>query len=146
MREPTSSQERYCLAIMDPEIQSELAAYRIGYPNSKMTDNAASSECWKLKQNPVIISRLEELKTQLVEFIGVDLKECVEIFRDAEAMARKKEIPAVMISAGKELGTISSLYPNQPQVQVNVQQNVNLTDLELARRVVGILQSGTADG
>ena len=146
-RKPTVNQERFCLALKDPDCPSELAAYRIGYPRTTMSDSAASSEAWKLKQNPVIIRRLAELDKELVAYVGATVEECSGIFRRAASLAEEIAQPSSMTGAAKELGTLAGLYPNQPQVVNNVQNlTVKMSKLELARRVAGILQTGTSDG
>ena len=149
-RKPTLKQEAYCQASVDPDCPNRTEAYRRAYPGTNMSNASINRTVFDLDKNPIIISRIEELRAELNVFVGATLDECVTGFRSAAVIASDTSNAQGITGAYKEIGSISGLYPKDAAQQVNVQVNTVIeappTRTELARRLVHIIQDGVLDG
>ena len=128
--------------MVGPEVPTYIAAYRSAYNVTNMSKPAQYTETARLLNNPTITRRVEELQV-LRQGKGVaTLDECVGIFRKSVKLAEKTKNAAAMTGAGKELGKISDVYPKEAAQpgSVTINQTVNLTKVELARRVAHLLE------
>jgi hypothetical protein len=147
-KKPTPKQERFCLAVMDPDVPDVTAAYVIAYETKGMKQATIYSQASKTMANPTIAARLDELRAVTEVFVAGSLEECVTGFRSAAVVAEDTSNAGGMVSSFKEIGQISGLYPEKQGDVNNIQVNntVKLTKIELARRMSNIILSGVADG
>jgi hypothetical protein len=141
LRDPTKKQELFCQAMVDPEVPDFISAYQAAYEHKTMSKPAQYTETWRLMQNPVIIQRIEVLTTLRDSKGLATLDECVGGFRKSAKMAEKSKNAMGMTGAFKELGKISDLYPREhaQPTSVVINQTVNLTKVEMARRVAHLM-------
>jgi hypothetical protein len=140
-RRPTKQQERFCQALIDPDIPDYVSCYEAAYNVTNMSRAAQYTEVARLLNNPTITHRYDELKA-LREGKGVaTLDECVGIFRKSVKIAETSKNAMGMTGAAKELGKISDLYPREASqpTSVTINQTVNLTKVEMARRVAHLM-------
>jgi hypothetical protein len=152
VRKLTPKQERFCQALIDPEIPNASQAYRVAYKVRRMSNNAIAAEAWKLQDvtlNPHIAQRINELRAATASFQAGTLEECVSGFRDSAKLANDISNPAAMTGAYRELGKISDVYPKDEgigggDIIIN-NQTINLTKVEMARRVAHLMDGEVID-
>jgi len=87
---------------------SGLLAYRSAYPAAKMGDKAAGTEASRLKQHPLVVKRIRELKAQLVE---VDLHDRAEtdrfVLAGLKRLALNGDNSAAQIAAYRLIGNLT---------------------------------------
>ena len=140
-REPTKKQELFCLAMVDPDVPDYISCYEAAYNVANMSRASQYRETAVLLNNPIITARIEELQL-LSRGKGIaTLDECVGGFRKSAKMAEKSKNAMGMTGAFKELGKISDLYPREhaQPTSVVINQTVNLTKVEMARRVAHLM-------
>lgn len=71
---PTSNQERYCQAIVDPSVPDQSAAYRLAYPNTKASAKTINENASRLMKNSKVLARIEELRAPVIEKLQISLE------------------------------------------------------------------------
>jgi len=141
LRKPTKKQELFCQAVLDPDVSDYVSCYEAAYNVTNMSRAAQYTEVARLLNNPTITHRIEELQVLRQGKSVATLDECVGGFRKSAKMAEKSKNAMGMTGAFKELGKISDLYPREhaQPASVVINQTVNLTRVEMARRVAHLM-------
>jgi phage terminase small subunit len=74
INKPTSKQEAFCLAVVDPNVPDATAAYRSAYDCSKMKPATVNREATKLMTNPTIATRIAELHAPVLDKLHISLE------------------------------------------------------------------------
>jgi hypothetical protein len=146
-RRLTEKLERFCLAVIDPNVTTGADAWLISHPESKASRKTASEEASKLMARPKIAQRLDELRAPVVNAGRYSLGQAIEGQERAVELADDTSNAGAMSGAYREIGKMSDLYPREgAQVEVKVvNQTVQLTDTELARRLAHVIEAGAID-
>ena len=73
-KKPTSKQEAFCLAVVDPNVPDATAAYRRAYNCSKMKPATVNRAAKQLMDNPKIATRIAELRAPALEKLNITLE------------------------------------------------------------------------
>jgi hypothetical protein len=107
----TSKQEAYCLLRCPADGLTKSAAYRMVYDTKRMTKKSVNECACRLDANVKIISRINELRAPSVKKARVTLDGVLDHFDTAIKMATTEKLPNVIVSAAREIGKISDIYP-----------------------------------
>lgn len=99
----------------------------------------------RLRTNENIQIRIAELQAHHQQRHDVTVDSLTNEYEDARSLAMDIEAPSAAISATSGKARLHGLDRGD-KVEVNIQQNnIKLTNLELARRLAGILQLGALE-
>ena len=97
MLEP--SREKFCQLFIETGSASE--AYRLAFPESRMNRNSLAVEACKLKKEPNVSLRIQELREMHQEKHNITVESLLQELEEARQVARdsEKQQPAAMVSA-----------------------------------------------
>ncbi len=119
-------------------------AYRLNYNAENMKPTTIAVKACELLKNGKVAVTVNQLLKEVRQRHDVTVDSLTDEYEDARDLAMSSKQPSAAISATSGKARLHG-FDKQESVQVNVQQNVQLTKLELARRVVGILQLGAME-
>lgn len=141
-RDLTPKREAFVQAYVETGNASE--AYRRAY-NVRETTKPASvwQSASKLLADPKVASRVAELQTHQQQRHDVTVDTLTSEYENARELAMGIEQPSAAISATSGKAKLHGFDKGEGNVEVNIQQNtVQLTDLELARRLAHVIEAG----
>lgn len=120
-------------------------AYRQNYNAKNMKPTTIAVKACELLKNGKVAVTVNQLQMEIRQRHEVTVDSLTDEYEEARDLALNIEQPSAAISATTGKARLHGL-DKQESVQVNVQQNtVKLTNLELARRLAGILQIGAME-
>jgi phage terminase small subunit len=190
-KKPTSKQEAFCLAVVDPNVPDATAAYRSAYETKNMKPATINRAATALMQNYTITTRIEELRAPVIDKLQITLEAVVveiaktafanvadyleigengkatltltDITPDQMAAIKKVKTSEIKDSKGEVTGYSNELelgdklkalemlgrhvgvFPNARDIvdqSITVNTTVNMTRVELARRMAYIIEDG----
>ena len=145
----TPKQEAFCLAIVDPDCPNQSEAYKTAFSAGRMSLRAIATEASALMKRPDITLRVEELRNIVLGTRRYSMRQAIEGQERAVELADDTSNANAMSGAYREIAKLSDLYPKgdlAPGLTVNIHNEVRLTKVELARRMVHTIQAGVIDG
>ena len=136
--------------IMTALINQRHELFALGLVEGKTADQAYTDAGYKpnrknasrLKTNEGIQNRVAELQVHHQQRHDVTVDTLTTEYEEARDLAMNIEQPSAAISATSGKAKLHG-FDKAESVQVNIQQNVKISKLELARRMMHIIQDGT---
>jgi len=144
----SEGKEIFCLAMIDPNIPSITDAWLAAHPNSKATRKTAGENGSRWMADPKVKQRIDQLRAPAVAEGRYTLLKAIRGQERAVELADDTGAAGAMSGAYREIAKLSDLYPKEgPGVVIdNRTQTVNITRVELARRMAHIIEAGVIEG
>lgn len=128
----TEKMERFCQLMVAGTNGSASDCYRLAYNSKKMTKKSINEEASRLNANPLITSRIEELRAPVVEKVKYDLEWCLRGQKKAMDLAEETGNAGALTGAVREIGKLGGLYPSD-KLDVKVDSNDLVVRLQQGR-------------
>ena len=128
----TEKMERFCQLMVAGTWGSASDCYRLAYEPKKMAKKTINEEASRLKANPAIAARMEELRAPVVAKTRYDLAWCLEKQEGAMDLANETGNAGAASGAIREIGKLGGIYPNE-KLDVKVDTNDLIVRIQQGR-------------
>ncbi len=132
----TAKQEKFCQGLMAGLSQSD--SFRKAYPAQKATDKTVHETASRLRRNPKVAARLQELRAPVVEMLRYDLAQAMIEAQEAFNVSRARDNGAAMVAAVMLRARLNGLLVDRQQIRTTEVQRLSDEDLDrlIARKLI----------